>query len=132
MAGEFTFTGNFSSLKGKAQANVSVNLVQFKQDGAYVIFAPALEVYGYGKTVQEAKDSFILGLEEFLSYTTNKNTLKSELQRLGWKIKGRKSKRKFKIPDFSEMLLRNDRLIEIMNTQSVRTFQADIPMAIPA
>ena len=110
-----------------------VNLVQFKDStGFQVIYAPALEIYGYGKTVVEAKKSFETCLEEFVDYTIAKNTLTKELKRLGWKIKGRKNNRTFKVPNFSEMLRDNERLIDILNEREVKTFKADIPMAIPA
>ena len=126
------FKGKFTALMGAAKADVSVNLVQFKQDKSYVLYAPALEVYGYGRTIDEAKESFVTSVEEFIRYTLNKNTLKSELKRLGWKVKGTKNKRTFKTPDFAQLLVQNDNLIDIMNTREVRTYQTDIPMAIPA
>jgi len=131
MSDKLKFQGQFSNKKG-AIVEVTVDLVQFKDSGNYVVYAPALEVYGYGKTVQEAKDSFVTCLEEFVDYTVSKKTITSELKRLGWKIKGRKNNRSFKIPDFSELLTKNKRLIDIMNARSIRTFKADIPMAMPA
>ena len=130
MSDKHKFKGQFTNRKGSA-VDVTVNLVQFKDTGNYVIYAPALEVYGYGKTIQEAKDSFVACLEEFVNYTIAKGTLTSELKRLGWKIKGRKNNRSFKIPDFSELLTQNKRLIDIMNEREVRTFKADIPMTLP-
>ena len=131
MAEKLKFTGKFSSKKG-SNIDVTVNLVQFKDTGSYVIYAPALEIYGYGKTVKQATDSFVTCLEEFFDYTISKGTFTAELKRLGWKIKGRKNNRSFKIPDFSELLTKNERLINIMNEREVRTFQVDIPMAMPA
>lgn len=131
MANNLKFSGQFSNKKDSIVL-VTVNLVQFKDTGNYVIYAPALEIYGYGKTVQEAKDSFVTCLEEFVDYTISKGTVTSELKRLGWKIKGRKNNRTFKTPDFSELLTKNERLIDIINDREVRTFKADIPMAMPA
>ena len=130
MAGKLELRGKFFNQKG-SNVDVTVNLVQFKDTGSYVIYAPALEVYGYGKTVQQAKDSFVTCLEEFFDYTISKGTITSELKRLGWKIKGRKNNRTFKIPDFSELLTKNERLINIMNEREVRTFKVEIPMAMP-
>jgi len=129
MAVKHKFVGHFSDRKG-AFVDVTVNIVQFKDTGNYIIYAPALEVYGYGKTIQEAKDSFAVCLEEFIDYTIAKGTFIPELKRLGWTIKGNKNNRTFKIPDFSEMLINNEHLIQVMNTKEVRTFKADIP--IPA
>ena len=131
MSDKLKFRGQFSNKKG-AIVEVTVDLVQFKDTGNYVVYAPALEVYGYGKTVQEAKDSFVTCLEEFVDYTIAKGTMTSELKRLGWKIKGRKKDRTFKIPNFSDLLTKNERLIDIMNERSIRTYKADIPLAMPA
>ncbi len=130
MSGKLKFTGKFSNKKGSI-VDVTVNLVQFKDTGSHVVYAPALEVYGYGRSVQEAKDSFVTCLEEFVDYTISKGTVTSELRRLGWKIKGRKNNRTFKVPDFSELLTKNERLIDIMNNREVRTYKADVPMAMP-
>ena len=94
MLDKHKFKGQFTNIEGSA-VDVTVNLVQFKDTGNYVIYAPALEVYGYGKTIQEAKDSFVTCLEEFVNYTIAKGTLMPELKRLGWKIKGRKNNRSF-------------------------------------
>lgn len=131
MSDKLKFAGLFKGKHG-TYVDVSVNLVQFKDSSNHVIYAPALEVYGYGKTVDEAKKSFVTCLEEFIDYTRAKGTVTSELKRLGWTIKGRKKNRTFKIPDFAHLLAKNERLIDIMNDRDVRTFKADIPMAIPA
>lgn len=131
MSKTLNFRGLFSNKKGTF-VDVGIKLVQFKDSGCQVVYAPALEVYGYGKNIEEAKDSFVTCLEEFIDYTIAKGTLQSELKRLGWKIKGRKNNKTFKVPDFSDLLTKNERLIEIMNEREVRTFKADIPMAIPA
>jgi hypothetical protein len=124
------FSADFNS--NKTQYYVSVGIVQFKDTGNYVLFAPALEVYGYGKTVGEARASFALSMQEFLEYTDNKGTLEKELTRLGWSIKGSKRNKRFKVPEFSELLVSNDRLTDILNNRDVRTYKADIPMAMPA
>lgn len=130
MADKLNFQGQYSSKSG-SKIDVTVNLVQFKDKGSYVIYAPALEVFGYGKTIQEAKESFNTCLEEFFTYSMNKGTFTSELKQLGWKIKGRKNNRTYKIPGFSELLAKNERLINILDNKDVRTFQTEISMAEP-
>jgi len=120
------------TIKGhEAQVDTRLFVVQFKQDGNQIIYAPALEVYGYGKTVSEARKSFKTCLEEFVDYTIAKGTLTSELKRLGWKIKGTKQDRKYKIPEFADLLRNNKRLIEIINAKKVRTYQEKMPLAVP-
>jgi hypothetical protein len=125
------FSGSFENKAGN-QIDVSFNFVIFKQEDVFVLYAPALEVYGYGKSEDEARDSFVTCMEEFLDYTIAKGTLFSELKRLGWKMKGRKSNRKFSIPDFSELLRNNQRLIDILNTNEVRTYRENMHMPVPA
>ncbi|MCB0762007.1 MAG: hypothetical protein KDC12_10835 [Flavobacteriales bacterium] len=109
---------------------MNVNIVQFQDSGSYVLFAPALEVYGYGKTVKEAKESFNLCVVEFFRHTEDKNTLIKELTRLGWKILGSKNKRTYQTPEFSELLSSNKDLTSIINTKSIRTYKTEV--AIPA
>jgi hypothetical protein len=130
MADTLKFSAGFA--KGATEYHVVVNIVQFKDSGSYVLFAPAMEVYGYGRTVGEARSSFEISMKEFLSYSDNKGTLLKELTRLGWEVKGGKKNRKFKVPEFSDLLRTNDRLMEILNNRDVRTFKANVPMAIPA
>jgi len=50
------------------------------------MFAPALDICGYGKNTAEAKQSFGIVLEEFINHTSNKNTLNTVLNKLGWGI----------------------------------------------
>lgn len=126
-------TYNFSAnvLGNYTKILVNLTLISFKEDEIIIIYSPALDVYGYGENISEAKTSFNTCLEEFINYTLAKNTFKSELKRLGWKIKGRLNNRKFKIPDFSDFLKNNQHLIDILNEKEVHTFKEDVPMAIP-
>jgi hypothetical protein len=110
---------------------VNLTLISFKEDEIFIIYSPALELYGYGETISEAKNSFNTCLEEFIDYTLAKKTFESELKRLGWKIKGTHKNRKYKVPDFSDFLKNNQRLIDILNEKEVQTYKEDIPMAIP-
>lgn len=132
MPNDLNFSGLFSLNKKNRPETMMVNLgiITFEDGKSTVVYAPALEVYGYGNDLEEAKLSFETGLLEFIDYTTAKSTFDSELERLGWKLKGSKKNRKFKVPDFAYLLSNNERLIDIMNTRSVRTFQTDIPLAL--
>lgn len=132
MSDQSNFQGLFSvdQLKKKGTVKVNIGIVTFDEGDTSVVYAPALEVYGYGKGTDEAEKSFITGLSEFIDYTLAKDTLDSELKRLGWVIKGSKRNRKFRVPDFAYLLSNNERLIEILNTKPVKTFKTDIPMAL--
>lgn len=61
-----------------------LGLIFFKEDNVFFVYAPNLDVYGYGLTEKEAQHSFLETFEEFLTFTKQKGTLESELLRLGW------------------------------------------------
>jgi hypothetical protein len=87
---------------------IKVNLFMliFTEDDNHIVYCPALNLTGYGKTEAHAKESFEVVLDEYLKYTTNKNTLVDDLRKHGWTIK--KNLRKPAIPpDFSELLMRD-------------------------
>ncbi len=67
-----------------------VPLLSFEDEAVHHVYAPALDLFGYGSSPEEAKSSFDITLAEFFRYTTSKKTLLTELQQLGWKISKRK------------------------------------------
>lgn len=119
-------TGEYQSKKGEL-VKVSLDLISFMDEGVFIIYAPALDIYGYGYDENEARESFKVSLNEFLDYTLSKNTLHKELKKLGWEVK---SKKKFKSPAFDQLLSKNKELKEIVNNRSISKYQEDI--AIPA
>ena len=62
-----------------------LGLVFFKEDNVFFVYAPNLDVCGYGLTEKEAQHSFLETFEEFLTFTKKQGTLENELLRLGWK-----------------------------------------------
>ncbi len=70
--------------KRKTDSSVELHLLEFAENEVTIIYAPALDVTGYGNTVKEAKASFEISLNEFLSYTTENATLETTLTQLGW------------------------------------------------
>lgn len=128
----FNFKGLFKSSDGEI-IQTSLFVVQFKDnDGITVLYAPALEVYGTGYTTDQAKQSFEIGLKEFIRYTKNKGTLYDELIRMGWQIKSNRKKKELINPGIQELLKKNKDLSMIMNKPSATTFHTKIPLAIPA
>nr|DAK03402.1 MAG TPA: antitoxin [Caudoviricetes sp.] len=107
------------------KANLVVIL--FEDNGAKIVYCPALNVYGYGLTDQEARESFEYCLEEFFDYTVKKKTLIKELESLGWEIR---SRRKFAAPVFSRLLEKNKTLRKVMDTKDFKKVSA--PVRIPA
>jgi len=106
-----------------------LQIVQWNDsDGIFHVFAPALDVAGYGNSESEAVQSFNLTLKEFLRYTINKGTLQDELTRLGWKMRGRKTDRKFKLPAFDELVRRNEELKQVVSTHDFQVRQETVSL----
>jgi hypothetical protein len=123
-----TVKGEWASDKKLIKINLS--LIEFEEDGSQIVYCPALDVSGYGKTEAEAMSSFSISLGEFFHYTTNKNTLASELKLMGWVIKKSKSK-PMTPPPMSHLLESNDNFNRIFNSHSFRKFDKafDLPLA---
>lgn len=99
----------------KGAVKVLLDIIQFEENGVQIVFAPALDLSGYGKTDAEAKESFEVTLNEFIRYTVNKGTLFEELIRLGWEVK--KRKKVVVAPAMDALLEQNDQLKEIIEQQ---------------
>jgi O-methyltransferase involved in polyketide biosynthesis len=89
-----------------------LDLLFFKEDAVFFVYAPALDVTGYGMTENEAQNSFVETLEEFLSFTQKNKMLESELKRLGWKQD--QTTKVFQPPFLDEMLQNHAYLSEIV------------------
>lgn len=108
-------TAEFDFSKGKLDLGLS--LVQFEEDGTKFIYAPALDITGYGDSFVEAEESFKIVLEEFFKYTMNKGTLNQALKELGWEVKGSRKKPKFKPPIDSDLVTKNPTYTDIVNNK---------------
>lgn len=126
MAKEGAFKGKWES--GYNTIDMKIPVIIFEEDGSLIVYCPALDVSGYGETEEEAKKSFKLSLGEFFTYTLNKKTFRSELQRMGWSL--RKSKYKpIHPPSFTELLSKNQNFSRIFNDYPFRKIDENI--AIP-
>jgi len=121
------FTGAWKS--ENSGVKVSVPLILFNEDDNQIVYCPALEVTGYGKTEEEAKESFETSLSMFFEYTMHKKTIDSELTKLGWKFHG-KHKPAYP-PSMQHLLENNDNFNRIFNGHNFRKVdqQIEIPMA---
>jgi len=108
---------------------MSLPVIIFQDGGSEIVYCPALDLSGYGKDENEAKKSFKVALGEFFRYTTNKNTLRLELQRLGWELKKNKKKPMLP-PSMSRLLEENDNFSNIFNNYPFR--KIDEKIEIPA
>lgn len=120
------FTGKFAGKTGRVDVNVGV--FQFNEDGTTIVYSPAFDLSGYGKDPQEARKSFEIAIEEFFTYTIHKNTLVSELKRLGWNVRSMKQK-KIAAPSLAKQITQNDYLAEILNEKQFTKF--DQTIAVP-
>jgi len=92
-----------------------VDVIMYEEEDIHYVYTPALDLMGYGKTADEALRSWEVVLEEYLAYTSNKNTLVKDLENHGWKIK--KSLNQFQPPAFSWLLQNNEQLSEMYNNR---------------
>jgi hypothetical protein len=106
----------------------------FKENDLFFCYCAPFDLYGYGKTENEAKKSYETGLSEFLRYTQHKGTLIKELKRLGWKILKEKSKNpQFIAPEFIDLVNKNEDLNRIMtDIPDVRKYNQPIQFQIAA
>lgn len=124
--GKHTFQGVYRDNKHMYKAKLP--LISFRDGGTIVIYAPALDVSGYGYTVEEAKKSFGEAIEEFFKYTINKGTFDAELKRLGWKCIKRRNK--YNPPKFNESLVNNDHLNEIINNREFNKYNESVEVPV--
>src|SRR4051812_33384442 len=59
--------------------------MQFMEKDVYILHCPALDLSGYGTTIEEAESSFAISLEFYLEHTSEHTSLRADLEKLGWK-----------------------------------------------
>lgn len=112
---------------GKNVVKLDLQVLLFEEENTWFAYMPSLDLTGYGHSEIEAKESLTIVLDEFLRYTLNKNTLFSEMKRLGWQIKSKK--KPMRAPEISDLLNTNDQLKEIINYKDYSTshYQVNVP-----
>ncbi len=89
-----------------------LDVMFYVEDGVTFAYAPALDLVGYGKNVDEAKASFEIVIAEYFKFTTENNTLEADLRAHGWVAKEEES---FNSPLFVDILKRNKQLQNVVN-----------------
>lgn len=118
-----------ATLQGKGKTIiVNVAVVLFEEDKRQIVYCPALDIFGYGLTEAEAKESFDICLEEFFDYTINKKTLYAVLEEMGWKIR-KGARQKFTPPQFSQLLSQNQVFSDIFDHHNLT--KVDRQISIP-
>lgn len=108
------------------QHKIVLSLVEFKEDDVTIIYSPALDITGYGYSVEQAQESFEITLEEFVRYTHTNNTLEKALLELGWSV----SDEKLEAPKNSDLVQRNPMYSDIVNSKEYKAFQEELEFAI--
>lgn len=121
VSGEYKHSKNTSIM-------INLQILEFKEDDIFIVYSPHLDLSGYGKNKDEARKSFEIAIEDFLSYTLNKDTFAKVLIDLGWKIRMRAKVKKPKAPSFSEMVANNEYLSEILDNHDIHMYQKPISM----
>jgi hypothetical protein len=106
---------------------VRLSLIEFEEDGLHFVYSPALDLTGYGKSPIEARESYNCAMEEFLRYTSNKETAHEVLESLGWTITKKKN---ISAPSLSELIKNRSYLEEIFTEKQFR--KTDETVTLPA
>ncbi len=124
--GDLRARGKYQNKQGYVE--VDIPLISFKEDDTIIIYSPALDLSGYGENEEEARNSFGIALEEFIKYTLNKKTLKSELEKLGWKLINKKSHKTYVPPYLNHLLSSKEYLSNIVNEKDFKSYRQKIQM----
>jgi hypothetical protein len=120
----------FSADINNTTTTVRVNLflIHFQdENNVHFIFSPHLDLTGYGYNLRDAKKSFNIALEDFITYTVNKKTLSKVLSNLGWKIKGSNRKLvKVLAPSITSVISNNRHVSEIFDKHIAKTFHQEV------
>ena len=121
-------------MEKQLQINVQLPLLYSKEKVGetlqHFFYAPALDLYGYGYTQEEAKKSFHIHLEEFIDYTIKNKTLHKELERLGWQLKKNKQPEP---PSLKEYLnQQSEEFVESLLEKKHKVLKQATPMPFPS
>lgn len=122
---DLIFTGELRTSKAGVKANLE--LYSFVDDGVHIVYCPALDLSGYGYSIDEAKKSFSEVFEQHITYCISKNTLQDDLLKHGWNVRGKKSKN-IKAPKLEDLLQRNEAFRNILN-KDYSKFNTEIEIA---
>ena len=123
---EYLFQGKLQTSTNAVK--VKLLLFHFEDENKInFIYSPHLDLTGYGKSTEEAQQSFGIVLEDFVDYTIKKKTLGKVLQQLGWTLKGMPKKPKKVIaPSITSIIKDNKYISEIFDKYPVSTFHQEI------
>ncbi|MCB5252254.1 MAG: hypothetical protein LHW51_04680 [Candidatus Cloacimonetes bacterium] len=122
---DLIFTGELRT--SKAGVKAKLDLYSFIDEGVYIVYCPALDLSGYGHSIEDAKESFSEVFQQHITYCINKNTLHEDLLNHGWNVRGKKSK-DIKAPKLEELLKKNEAFRDVLN-KDYSKFNTEIEFA---
>ncbi len=127
---QYIFEGKYE--KSAGEIKVKLFLIHFiDENGIHLIFSPHLDITGYGNTIEDARSSFEIVLEDFVDYTLKEKTLGKVLSNLGWKIDEiHKNPRRLLAPSITSVIKDNQYVSDIFDKYQVNTFHQEV--GIPA
>ncbi len=121
------FWGKLFNKAHNKNVEVKIDLVEYEDDSIHYVYSPAFDLIGYGYSQEEARQSWELVLQEYFTYTLNKNTLIKDLQSRGWIV--RKGNKYFTPPTFSWLLKNNHDLTEVYDKHNFQ--KSSKPITVP-
>lgn len=112
--------------KGTKTVRVNVPVMIFQEDNVHIAYVPNLDISGYGLDEEEAKQSLAISLDEYFTYTHNKNSLLADLKAHGWTIV--KKSKPFVAPELSKLLSSNVYLQDIFDSRKYTMDRMDLAM----
>ena len=91
---------------------VWLDVFSYKDNGVQMMYAPSLDLCGYGTTIEEAKHSFEVVVSEYLRFGLENQTLESDLLAHGWKSGA--AMQEYESPDIVSIIKRNKQLQKVM------------------
>lgn len=107
--------------------SVKLDVYVFMDGDSYIAYSPALDISGYGDSEDEAKESFSIVVDEYITYGITRRTLVKDLRAHGWKVKSLKQ-RKMSAPSFETMLQGNETFKDILENKQYRKVSEPFPV----
>jgi len=120
------FKGQLSN--GKMGVTVDVTVYLWEEDGMCFVYSPALDLTGYGSTERNAKESFKIVLQEYITYTSNKKTLFDDLEQHGWLVN--RKKKRVHAPDFEDMFSENKEFKNILSNKATKREITEVELSL--
>lgn len=107
------FTDGIKIKNGKV-AMLNLTLIGYEEEGQQVLYSPALDLYAYGDTKQEALEAMDETISLYVDHVNEEGTLVKDLISHGWK-KSQLREKKFSPPKYDPR--------DIMSNLGVESFQ---------